>query len=166
MTVDKTQKDIHRAAADAITLLSDASAKQLAVIAEAQAKQLAAIADATLNATKLLATQAQEAAKVVNTKGADDHDKIIEVLVKMDGIKNDIKELSDGTATRITTLENEKLNTKDSYPVLYKAGVEKTCQDFEERIRSNTTRITQIMTWGSAAVVLLGIAEFLISKFL
>lgn len=144
--------NIDKKAAEALQLLTDASNKQLQLIA-----------DAALNATKLLATQTAEATKVRNEKGADDHDKIIEVLVKMDELKTDIKELSDGTTTRITNLENGKLNTCDSYPVLYKVAVEKMFDDHENRIRINTIKITQIMTWGSAAIIAIGIAEFLLN---
>lgn len=143
--------NINKAANEAVQVISDA-----AKIATA------AIAEAALNATKLLATNAQEAAKVVNIKGADDHDLLIKLDTKVEGIRGDIKELSDGTATRITALENDKLNKADAYPALYKTGVEKALQDHEDRIRINTGRIVQIMTWGSAGLILLGIAQFII----
>jgi hypothetical protein len=38
-------------------------------------------------------------------------------------------------------------------------------EDHEVRIRSNETNITRILTWGTAAVLLLGIAEFLLNMF-
>jgi hypothetical protein len=37
--------------------------------------------------------------------------------------------------------------------------------DHETRIRGNETNITRIMTWGSALVVVIGILEFVINKF-
>lgn len=156
MTKPNLSRDIEDKAAEALKLLSDASSKQLALIAEA-----------ALNATRLLAVQAAEAEKVKNIKGADDHDFWLtfsaETKIRLEAISSDIKELKDGTETRISTLETEKLNIRDSYPVLYKVGIEKSIQDHEDRIRVNTGRITQIMTWGSAAIVVLGIAEFILN---
>jgi len=153
-----TTKDMSRAAAEALKLLSDASNKQLGVIA-----------DAALQATKLLASQAAEAQKVTTIKGQDDHDFLLtfssEVKTKLDTISGDIKDLKDGTTARIESLETEKLNIRDSYPVLYKEEVEKRFDDQEGRIRINTGRITQIMTWGSAFLLILTVGEFLLKTF-
>lgn len=158
--------NLNKATADALQLLTDASNKQLQLIA-----------DAALNATKLLAVQAAEAEKVRSTKGADDHDSLTTLIgsvstlndrltEKFDELKLDIKDLKDGISSRVTILENEKLNIRYSYPVLYKVAVEKTLDDYESRIRINTGKITQIMTWGSAGVVALGILEFILNKLL
>lgn len=148
------------------TNLNKAASDAVQVISDAANKATTAIAEAALNATKLLATNAQEAAKVVNTKGADDHDLLIKLDTKVEALRSDIRELSDGTERRITTLENEKLNKVDAYPALYKAGVEASIKDHEDRIRINTGRITQILTWGSAALIALGILEFVINLLL
>ena len=154
---DKNTKQINTDASNAVRLISDAAAKATTTIA-----------DAALAATKLLAVQTAEATKITSIKGADDHDFLLsfssEVKVKLDTIRDDIKDLSDGTAARITTLENEKLNIRDSYTAIYKTGVEKSLTDHEERIRINTDKITQIRTFGTAAVIALGILEFILSK--
>ena len=116
------------------------------------------------DAIKVIAAAAAEALKVQNVKTEGDHDLIIKLDTKMDALSVDIKDLKEGTAERIANLELQKLNIQDSYPVLYKAGVEKMFDDHENRIRINTGRITQIMTWGAALMVMLGIAEFIISR--
>jgi hypothetical protein len=144
------------------------------------------IAEAALSATKLLADQAAEAAtklladpeaaKIVHVKGANDHDTLITLVSamahldtkfddKFKDLKGDIKDLKDGTTKRIDDLESNKLNTVDSYATLYKTGVEKTSDDHEKRIRSSENKITKILTWGSAIIVLLGILEVVFLKF-
>jgi len=68
-----------------------------------QAADLAAsrIANAAELATKTLATAAEEALKVTNTKGSDDHDLLIELRTRMEGIKQDVNEIKTGTSTQI-----------------------------------------------------------------
>ena len=61
------------------------------------------------------------------------------VARKMDDLKADIKEIKDGTSG---------LN------------------GHEIRIRTLENKITQIFTYGSAALIVLGIGEFVINKFL
>ena len=92
--------------------------------------------------------------------------KVDTVNVKVDAIKIDIKELKDDNTNRINKLENEKLNKDESYPVLYKKLNDDSHLDFENRLRSNESRITKLWSYGTALIVLLGIVEFLISKFL
>ena len=69
-----------------------------------------------------------------------DHDLLITMHEQIKGIKADIKELKDGTSIQL--------------------------HDHETRIRNNETNITRIMTWGSAGVLILGIIQFIIGKFL
>jgi len=145
-----------------ITTESKQEIAQAAAAAAAEATKT--IAQAALEASKVVAQATAEAVKVREIKGADDHDLLIELKTRMEDLKIAIKELTDGTARRIDNLELNKLNLKDSYPFLYKAGVEKMLDDHENRIRINTGRITQIMTWGSAALILLGVVEFILSR--
>lgn len=133
--------------------------------AAAAADAIKVISQAAETATRTVAIAAAEAVKVANISSGVDHDLIVELKTKIEGIKDDIRDLKDGTSARIGILEAEKLNTKDSYPMLYKEGVEKCLNDHENRIRINTERITKIMTWGSAGVLILGVLEFLLSKF-
>lgn len=95
MTLKKpTPTEINNAASEAVRVISDAAGKATS-----------AIADAALSATKLLAVNAAEAAKVTNAKGADDHDLLVELKVKMEGLKSDISEIKDGTSIKIADHE-------------------------------------------------------------
>jgi len=96
----------------------------------------------------------------------DDHDLIIRLDTKMDDIRSDIKELKDGTHQRLTDVENHKLNIKDSYPALYKASVEKSLSDLDIITKKHENEITRILTFGTAGILVLGIVEFLIGKFI
>lgn len=145
----KSNKTDIEAAALAATEQISAAAKAATLV----------ISDAALSATQLLAAQTSEAAKIVNVKGADDHDLIIELKTIIIGIKADIAELKDGTSHRIAALETEKLDTKDSYPVLYRAGVEKSFQDHEDRMRALEQKI---WIWVGVSTVLV----FLVPIFL
>jgi hypothetical protein len=135
------------------------------VIAQAASAATAAIAQAAEAAAKVVANAATEAAKIANAKGQDDHDLLIRIETRMEGLKSDIKELKDGTSKRIDCLESEKLSTHDSYAVLYKKDVDTTLADQENRIRSNEKNIIRILTFGSLLLILIGIAETLIFKF-
>lgn len=94
-----------------------------------------------------------------------DHDLLIELKSKMDDLKIDIRDIKDNTSARLAAVEEKKLNIADSYPVLYKAALEKTLTDQETRLRSAEHSITQIITYGSALMILLGIVQFVIGKF-
>ena len=71
------------------------------VIASAAEKATNTIASAALDATKLLADNAHEANKVAFEKNCGDHDLLIELKTKMDGLKEDIKGLKEGTSVKI-----------------------------------------------------------------
>jgi hypothetical protein len=42
-----------------------------------------------------------------------DHDLLIELRTEMQGVRSDIKELRDGTATRLSILENDRVTQKE-----------------------------------------------------
>lgn len=134
-------------------------------IENAASEAVKVIANAASEAAKVVANATAEAAKVVNASNSDDHDLLVELKTKMEDLKSDIKELKDNVAERVKTLEEEKLNTRDSYLVLHRKGVEDHFTDHEIRIRLNEEKLTKIMTYGSALIVVVGIVEFLISKF-
>ena len=96
--------------------INNAASEAVKVISDAAGKATQAIADAALSATKLLATNAAEAAKITNVKGSDDHDLLVELKVKMEGLKSDISDIKDGTATKIADheLRINKLETSNT----------------------------------------------------
>lgn len=70
---------------------------------------------------------------------SEDHNLLIKLDTKVDALKEDIKMLNDGTNSKI--------------------------EDHETRIRSNEKNITKILTWGTAAISVLGIIEFLLNRY-
>ena len=87
------------------------------VIAVAAEKATNAIASAALDATKLLSINAQEATKVALEKNCSDHDLLIELKTKMDSLKDDIKDLKDGTTIKIEDHETRigKLESTNTF---------------------------------------------------
>jgi SMC interacting uncharacterized protein involved in chromosome segregation len=72
------------------------------------AEAVKTIANAASEATKVIANAASEAAKVTNSlniKNSEDHDLLIELKTKMDDLKNQIKDLNDGTGKKISDHE-------------------------------------------------------------
>lgn len=135
-------------------------------IEQSAAQAVKVIAQAAEAATKTIATAAAEAVKVTNAKTDGDHDAIVEIKTMQQVMLSEIREIKDGTASRIACLEAEKLDVKDSYPVIYRKSVEDALEDHEKRIRHNSTTITRIVSFGTAAMIALGVIEFLVSNYL
>ena len=134
--------DLALAAKEALKLLSEASIAQL----------------------KTIASAAAEALKVSQAPGNNDHDLLVELRTKMQSIKDDIKELKDDIASRVKTLEDEKVNIRDSYSVIYKVGIEERLGKLEAKTTDQGTMITKIWSYGIAALFVTGLVEFFINK--
>ena len=87
-------------------------------VESAAGEALRVIATAATEATRVVAHAAAEAVKVLDAKGAIDHDLLIELKTRMEALKDDIKDLKDGTnvriedhEVRITSLENARTRT-------------------------------------------------------
>ena len=65
------------------------------------------------NAVKVLAEAATTSTKMLQEKNSGDHDLLIELKTRMEGLKGDIKELSSGVGTRLVTLERDKADIKE-----------------------------------------------------
>lgn len=149
------------------------------LIASAMREALKTLASEKLDAKRLLSSEAESARQLLETRNSDgssDHDtqiKLVEAVATLDkkftekfaDLKADIKGLSDGISNRIALLEQEKLNTRDSYSVLYKEVVEKRLESLETKIATQGTIITKIWSYGIAVLFVLGVLEFLINKF-
>jgi tetrahydromethanopterin S-methyltransferase subunit G len=70
-------------------------------VAEAAAQAVQVIADAAACATKTIAAAAAAAAAAISEHGSADHDLIVELKVRMEGLKDDIKSLNDGISVKI-----------------------------------------------------------------
>ena len=79
----KTKEDIRTAAASAVEVIARAAADAGRVVSDAAAV----------------------AVGVLNTKGAGDHDLLIELKTKMEGLKDDIRDIKNGTSARIAEHE-------------------------------------------------------------
>lgn len=123
-TTEKAKWEVERAAQEAVNVIA-ASAKQAAQV----------IADAAASAIELNNKK--------NADGNSDHDLIIKLDTKMDGLKEDIKNLNDGTTKQIN--------------------------DHETRIRSNSADIivvkTQIKVWGSAILLVMALIQIALHFF-
>jgi pyruvate-formate lyase-activating enzyme len=82
-------------------------------IADAANLAVVTISTAAAEATKVVASAAASAAQLVETRGSLDHDLLIELKTRLEALKNDIKDLKDGTSTQINDHEN-RLNTLES----------------------------------------------------
>jgi hypothetical protein len=144
------------------------SAREAAkLVTDASAIQIKSIAEAAGQARTVVTAQASEAAHVLNVRNADggsDHDVLTRLDVKVDGLKVDIRTLTDGTATRLAALEKDKLDVKESYPILYQKGVETLFDDHEDRMREVEIKINKVMAWGAAAVLLINVVGFIVSR--
>lgn len=97
------------------------------------------ISQAAAAAKSVVSANAADAAKVLSVANSGDHDLLQRVDQKVDGLVTDVKTLNDGVTTKIA--------------------------DHETRIRLLETGLTKVMTFGSALIILVGIVEFFISKF-
>lgn len=68
----------------------------------------------------------------------NDHDLLVELKTEMRGLRDDFRDMKD--------------------------GVKENVSDHEDRIRSLEKTQTQVITWGSAGIVILGVAEFLLGQ--
>jgi hypothetical protein len=65
--------------------------------------------------------------KMINN---EDHDLLIELRTEMQNVRRDIKELNDGTASRIKSLEADKADRRDLETIQKKVN-----EDMENRVR-------------------------------
>src|ERR1035437_2101012 len=84
------------------------------------------------------------AANTDSNKSGNDHDLLLRVDTKLDLLTTTVNQLQDGTAKRISTLESEKLNVNDSYPVLYKKDVDDRLIVLEAKVNSLQTINTRV----------------------
>ena len=148
------KSEISEAAATAV--------KSIAVAAEAAAK---AISVAAAEASQVVINNATQTAKSLTVRGSDDHDRLVVLDTKMDGLADQIRELKDTNAKRIDALESEKLNCRDSYVVLYKKEIETRLENHETRIKAGEITDTRLIAYGTALIFVIGIVEFILNKY-
>jgi phage host-nuclease inhibitor protein Gam len=72
------------------------------------------IARSASEAVKAIAEAASEALRATSVKNDNDHDILIEVRTKLEGLKKDIQDLKDGTSTQISDHETRIVNLEAS----------------------------------------------------
>jgi len=142
-----------------IVAIEKAAGVATKALAEAAQSAVHAVAAAAADASKLLSRDAEDAARALSTQRGNDHDAIVRISEKIDSLKADVKDLKDGATKRIENLEACKLDTKDSYPSLYKKGVDDTLADYANRFKRLEEGYVQVKTLGSIGLILLGILE-------
>lgn len=93
----------------------------------------------------------------------DDRDLLVELRTEMIGVRADIKDLKDNFSARLAVLEAQKMEKLDAEKLFGNIG--QGFSDSEKRLRKLEVGYARIMTWGSAALLVLGIAEFLVTYF-
>lgn len=125
------------------------AAKTAADVAIALATKAAATADALASAKATSDTAAALVASDISHIKAD---------------IADIKQTQKDNAGEMKKAVEDLLARDEQY--VRQATHQKVIDDHETRIRSNEANITKILTWGSIAVVILGLVEFALNKFL
>lgn len=103
-----------------------------------------------------------------------DHDLLIELKTSLNFIRGDIKELKDNLASRVTALEVDKIGRFEASKMQEESLTVHT--DHEKRIRDiekdadtldkrQSNFQTKVVTWGAAAIVVIGIVEFGLSIY-
>lgn len=97
---------VEKARLNAKAEIEHSAEEAIRVIAQAEGASSARIALAANDALKVVANAASEAVKVNSARTSDDHDLLIRIDTQMKGLKDDIKDLKDGTS--ITIADHEK----------------------------------------------------------
>jgi hypothetical protein len=94
------------AAADASSVIANATANATATLSTATQQATITLANAAEAAARVVANVAAETAKTTTIQNAGDHDMLIKLETKMDGLKEDIKGLKDGTKGQLDDHES------------------------------------------------------------
>ena len=106
--------------------LDYAAENAVRVIGQAATEAARVVANAAEAAAKVVASAAAESIKVVNEKGANDHDLLIELKTRMEGLKTDIKDLNSNTSIKISDHEKRLFDlekTRGTQTTLISIGI-------------------------------------------
>jgi di/tripeptidase len=161
--------------------IDNAASEAVKAISAAAGEAVKAIASAANEARLVLNTNASEAAKALiarNSAEGSDHDVLIRLVgavanldknlsEKFAALKLDIKEITGNLSSRIDTLERNKLDIKESYPILYKNEDEKVRIEHTKRLEKLEDKILDFplikkLVFGAAGVILLSFLSTII----
>lgn len=105
---------------------------------------------------------------------SQDHDLLIELKATLGFLRADVKDLKDNLVSRVTALEIDKIGRVEASRMQAEALL--IHNDHETRLRSQEAESdtldkrqsnfqTRVITWGSAALLVLGLAETLLEIF-
>jgi hypothetical protein len=145
-------------------VIADAAALAGKVIAEAAALASKEVARVVAEASKVIQEAAAVSVKVLNLKSQDDHDLLIELRTRMEGIKVDIKDMRDNTSvkidnheSRISTLET-RAEGNLSKIIEIRNSLLSDVTDYDKRIgelETNKTSIAVKLTIGIGLLAIL-----------
>jgi uncharacterized Ntn-hydrolase superfamily protein len=110
------------------------------------------IAEAAKEALRVISSAAATALTVTKSANGNDHDLLQRLDQKVDQIQSDVSDLKKDKSVLVNQTEHSE--------------VVKCVNDHETRIRYAEKSITKILTWGSVAVVLIGIIEFVLNLYI
>ena len=94
--------------------------------------------------------------KITNMISQSDHDLLIELRTEMQNVRNDIKDLKDGTTARIKALEDSKVDLRD-----FKEIQKRVDEDMEGRLRkleeSKSVYNTSMLIYTAVGVTMIGL---------
>lgn len=97
------------------------------------------------------------------TWNREDRDLLVELRTEMAAMRSDMQEIKGNFSNRLLSLEGNVV-MKIIYEQDQRDRV-KYREELETRLRGTEDAITTIKTWGSAALLVLGVAQFIIGKF-
>lgn len=98
------------------------------------------------------------------TWNREDRDLLVELRTEVAAMRADLQDIKGNFSARLLALEGNVL-----MKVVYETDIrdrEKYREALENRIRTLENSMTRIYTWGSAGLLVLGVVQFLIGKFL
>jgi hypothetical protein len=126
------------------TITAEERDKKLEIAEDASAA-VKVIVQAAEEALKIVATNTAEALKISNAKSSGDHDLLIELNTRMDGLKTDIQNLTHGTSktisdheTRILVLEKTQIVHESALNVLQSNDSDKRLNSLEQLEKTTT----------------------------
>lgn len=141
----------------------DAAAENaIRIIAAAQEAGARTLANAAAEAVKVVAATAAESAKNVEFRRTEDHDLLIRLEENMKGLKEDIKKLSDGSASQLADHESRLKKICE-----WRVGVDGKEGAAERILTLENSRLeikTQVKTWLIIGGALIWILTYVVDK--
>lgn len=110
--------------------------------------------------------------EIITKWSREDRDLLVELKTEMRAVRSDVKDIKEGLASRVAALEATKMDKTEAVRLIEegKNGDTKIFEDHEKRLRnvesSNEKFQSKVQAWGAAAILVLGIAQFVLQLYL